>query len=129
MKNPERNVMESVKLNKKELLKIVLENKKKHVEEFKEAVKDFKGAAVKITQENLRLAKTGNLEKIKEIKSIPSLPVSHENDYSRAIRMLELSVEETIQLEQQIFNQLVLDEWQWKNQFSVANAMYKSFTV
>jgi len=40
--------------------------------------------------------------------------------------MLELSVEDIIEVEEEIFNQLVLDEWQWKHQFSTSNAMYKS---
>ena len=120
--------MRSVKLNKNELLTIVRQNKDKHVLQYEESVVDFRTAVIKITTENSKLAKSGSLDKIAKIKTIPSKPVSYEDNYNRAIRMLELSVEETIELEEDIFNQLVLDEWQWKHQFSTSAALYKSFS-
>jgi len=126
MRRDGRNAMRSVKMNRDELLKIVKENKIKHVAEYEEAVNDYKALAVKITKENVKLANTGDLDKIKDIKSIPSAPRSYENDYNRAARMLELSVEDVIELEDDVFNQLVLDEWSWKQSFTVSNSMYKS---
>jgi hypothetical protein len=121
-----RNVMRDVKMDKAELLNIVRENKEKHIREYNEAVEDYKKAAVKLAQENLELANTGDLDKISKIKSLPSKPTSYEDSYTRAIRMLELSVESIIEIEEQIFNQLVLDEWQWKHNFAVASALYKT---
>lgn len=118
--------MRSVKINKEELLSIVRANKDKHVRQYEEAVVDFRTAVIKITTENSKLAKTGDLDKISKIKSIPAKPVSYEDNYNRAIRMLELSVDHTIELEQDIFNQLVLDEWVWKNQFVASASLYKS---
>ena len=118
--------MHSVKINKLELLKIVLENKTKHVSEFNEAVEDYKTLAVKIAKHNLELANTGDLDKIKDIKSVPSAPTSYEADYNRAARMLELSVDDVIELEDVVFNQLVLDEWAWKRSFTTSSMLYKS---
>jgi hypothetical protein len=57
---------------------------------------------------------------------MPPAPVNYADNYSRAIRMLELSVEDTIDVEEHIFNQLVLDEWGWKQQFVAQSAMYKT---
>ncbi len=118
--------MRSVKVEKKELLGIVRDNKKKHVKEFDEAVKDYKKAAVKVAKEHVELAKTGDLDQIAKIKAMPQRPTSYEKDYDRAIRMLELSVEDTIELEEDIFNQLVLDEWTWKHAFTASSALYKT---
>lgn len=118
--------MRSVKINKGELLKIVRDNQKKHVKEFNESVKDYKKAALKIAKEHVEMAKSGDLEQIAKIKSMPAKPNSYEKDYDRAIRMLELSVEDVIELEDDIFNQLVLDEWTWKHQFVASGALYKS---
>jgi len=126
MRNHQRNVMRSVKLNKKELLKIVTENKSKHVAEYKESVEDYKAAAIKLAAEHVDLAKTGELGKIAKIKAMPSAPVSYEKEYDRAIRMLELSVEKEIEVEEDIFNQLVLDEWSWKHQFVASASLYKT---
>lgn len=118
--------MRSVKIDKKKLLAIVRENKEKHINDYNESVEDFKALAVKITNANLELVNTGDLAKISRVKSIPQAPVSHEKEYERAIRMLELSVEKEIEVAEDIFNQLVLDEWAWKNQFIASASLYKS---
>lgn len=126
MRNPERNVMRSVKVNRKDLLVIVRENKQKHIKEYDESVADYKTAAVKVAAEHVELAATGDLEKIAKIRAMPQRPMSYEKEYDRAIRMLELSVEKEIEVEQDVFNQLVLDEWHWKNQFIASASLYKT---
>ena len=118
--------MHSVKVNRLELLDIVRKNKEKHIAEYNESVDDYKTAALKIAQANLKLAKTASMADIAKIKSLPQKPTSYEDSYSRAIRMLELSVEEVIDVEEHVFNQLVLDEWTWKQQFVTSAALYKT---
>lgn len=126
MKNLRRNVMHAVKVNRKELLKIVSENKEKHIADFTESVEDYKAAVIKLAEANLELATSGDLDKIARCKPMPSKPVSYESNYTRAIRMLELSVEKEIDVEEDVFNQLVLDEWSWKNAFVASASLYKS---
>ena len=118
--------MNAIKMNRLELLGIVQANKTKHISEFLEAVADYKKLVAEITTGNAKLGKTGDLEQFKRIKVIPPAPVSYEQDYARAIRMLELSVDEVIEIEEAVFNQLVLDEWNWKHSFSITNTLYKS---
>lgn len=113
-------------MNRLELLRIVNENMAKHIAAFTESVDDYKVLVVKISTTNLELANTGKLDEIAKIKSLPTLPVSYENSYKRAARMLELSVEDVIEVEEDVFNQLVLDEWDWKRSFIASNTMYKS---
>jgi hypothetical protein len=126
MQNPKRNVMNAIKMKREELLFIVRANKEKHVTEFIESVEDFKLLVLKVANANAKLAKTADLEKFKEIKHVPTAPRSYEDSYRRAIRMLELSVEDIIEIEEDVFNQLVLDEWNWKTSFMASNSMYKS---
>lgn len=118
--------MNSVKMNREQLLEIVRENKEKHITAYIESVEDYKTAVLKIAKTNLKLAKTGDLTQIAQLKKFPSHPISYEDNYTKAIRMLELSVEAVIDVEEHIFNQLVLDEWGWKQQFVTASALYKS---
>jgi hypothetical protein len=127
MMDERRNVMRTVNLDKEELLKIVRANKEKHIVEYAEAVEDYKVAAVKIAKMNLKLANTGDMVSIAKIQSMPASPTSYEDSYTRSIRMLELSVDKVIELEETIFNQLVLDEWNWKRTFAASSAMYKTF--
>jgi hypothetical protein len=126
MRQPERNVMKSVRLEREELLNIVSENKQKHIVDFKESLADYKKAVVKICKENSELARSGDLGKIRQIRSMPSAPVSYEDSYTRAARMLELSIDDVVELDETTFNQLVLDEWTWKNQFTTSSTFYKT---
>ena len=128
MQDLRRNVMRKVNIEKQELLDIVRANKQKHVEDFKESVTDYKKAALVIAKDNLALVKTGKVEEILKVKAMPPKPVSFEHDYDRAIRMLELSIDEVIELEQDIFNQLVLDEWTWKTTFTSNSTLYKTYS-
>ena len=117
--------MQSVKMNRLELLKIVKENAVKHVADYDQSVEDYKAAVIKVAKANLKVANTGELEKL-VFQRMPATPVNYADNYTRAIRMLELSVEDTIDVEEHIFNQLVLDEWGWKQAFVAQSAMYKS---
>jgi len=126
MRDQRNNAMRDVKVNRDDLLDIVRANKEKHIADYKESVIDFTKGVLKIAQENLRLAQTGDVAEIAKIRSTPQVPVSFADSYTRAIRMLELSVEETIEVDATTFNQLVLDEWQWKQQFAAMSSTYKS---
>ena len=128
--------MRSVKMNTKELLEIVRANKTKHEADFKEAVTDYLTVVRKVTKENAKIARAnaGKAEAAADLtslvfvsaKSIPAAPRSYSDEYGRAIRMLELEVEPVVEIEDDTFNQLVLDEWNWKAQFVASASMYKT---
>lgn len=118
--------MNAINMKRVELLDIVRKNLEKHMAEYLESVEDYKKLALQTVQTNLKLVKAGTLADIAKVKNLPAAPVSYESSYKRAIRMLELSVDEVIEVEEDVFNQLVLDEWSWKRQWSVSNAIYKS---
>jgi len=118
--------MNSVKIYRLTLIGIVRENKAKHIAEHAEALKDYLAAVLKLSEENLRYAQTGDIEQFAKIKTMPPRPMSYEDNYRRAERMLELSIDDVIEVEEDIFNQLVLDEWSWKHSFSTSNTLYKT---
>ena len=118
--------MKPIKMNRVDLLEIVKHNKQKHSSEFDQAVEDYKKLVLSLAQSNLKIAKTQELGEFKQIKIIPPAPVSYEDSYKRAIRMLELSVDEVIEVDETVFNQLVQDEWDWKRGFVATASMYKT---
>lgn len=118
--------MDNVKVNRVELLEIVRKNRDAHSAAWLEAVDEYKAAVIKLCKENLKLAKTEDLSLIPRIKPIPPVPTAYLNEYDRAIRMLEMSVDTEIVLEQHDFQQLVLDEWSWKKAFVGLASTYKS---
>ena len=60
--------MRSVKMNRVELLEIVKNNLIKHALDYEKAVNGYKVAALKISTENLKLAKSGDLWAVSSIQ-------------------------------------------------------------
>ena len=119
--------MKSVRINTNELFQIVEDNKVKHAREYIEAVKDYKDAVLTIAANNFEIAETQDTDEFKKLKRFPNPPTSYEHEYDRALKMLDLSVDDITELDSNVFNQLVLDEWGWKDSFTALNASYKSF--
>lgn len=106
--------MENIKVSKQELLTIVKENRKKHKEEYLESIKAYRAkAADLLTQELQKIVTGGKFQTRFDL----SKPESHEKEYDLAIKMLEMSVDDVIQISQGEFDQLVNDEWSWKYNF------------
>lgn len=118
--------MREVKVGKVELLEVLRKNRIKHIADYEQSVIDYKEAVIKVAKENLKLVNSGDLSKIAKVRTIPNAPVSYESSYTRAIRMLEMSIDDVIELEEDLFNQLVLDEWAWKQSFVGASMLYRS---
>ncbi len=51
-------------------------------------------------------------------------PVSHSEDYQRALEMCEWEVADTVRLTEGEFQQFVQDEWDWKPQFRSSASLY-----
>jgi hypothetical protein len=53
-----------------------------------------------------------------------NVPQSHEKAYDQIIRMMEMSVDDEITLTCSQFACFVMDDWDWKEQWSASNATY-----
>jgi coenzyme F420-reducing hydrogenase alpha subunit len=116
--------MYQVKVERRELLNKVKTNREKHILEHKDAVEAYKIVLVDKLEYLLKEAK--------EAGDVPShstglaYPKSHEKDYNQVVTMLEMSVEDVIELDQNQFSQYVMDEWSWKSGFVATSAMYNA---
>lgn len=134
MRIAENNVLKSVLVNRQELLKTIKANKEAHIKEYEESLIGYNKLVLEVCEMNVRVAqkrrlraKAGNTDfKDLSYELNPVPIVSHEAEYTKAISMLEMSVEDNIELEAIIFNQLVLDEWKWKEAFFALATEYKS---
>ena len=115
--------MNSIKVGKSELLTVLRENREKHRTIFLEATEGYKTAAIAELDSMLADAKAG--KKIRRSMSLIE-PSDQTCDYDRAIRMMEMSQDEIIELEEHDFAQYVLDDWAWKRQFLHSNAVYSA---
>lgn len=107
--------MKTVRVNKSELLEVLHENMKKHTIEYKESIKAYRVKAADLL--NKELQKVINGKKFDTRFDLVK-PMSHEKDYDLIIKMVEMSVETIIELDQNEFNQLANDEWVWKSSFT-----------
>ncbi len=107
-----------------------IQEKKNEFEKYLiDAALDFRRNAENIHE------KIKNKQKVDNVSYIPmqtsmsyqinlSYPVSYTNEYHKAIRSVELSVYDNIQLNEQEFNQNVLNDWNWKSSFVNSNSAY-----
>ena len=113
--------MESVKVNKAELVKIVTNNKKEHASIYNEAIQKYR---TQLEEKILNLLEmVRNKEDVSHSIDLVK-PSNYLQQYQRALKMLEMSVEDEVTLDAVTFKNLVMDEWDWKTQFLYSNAAY-----
>lgn len=116
-------LLEAIKVKKADLLATLRENRAKHNKIFLEACGGYRAAAIRELDNMLAEAKAG-----KKIRRSVSLiePADQTKDYDRVIRMMEMSVDDEITLDEHDFSQYVLDQWGWKKAWSASNMAYSS---
>jgi hypothetical protein len=111
-----------VTVDKKNLLEKMKTNLAKHREQFLEAQEGYREEVIKQLDSMLQDAR----DKKKRIRVLVELeaPEDHSSEYDTNIAMLEWSINDTITITQQQFNQFVLDKWGWSDRFRGTNAVY-----
>ena len=115
--------MKEVKVGRDELRRVLIDNRNKHQRIFEEALDGYKKKVIEVLERTLEQARAG--QRVHEHISIPR-PVNQTHEYNRAIRMMEMSVDEQITLTTQEFDAYVMDRWMWKANFLLANSAYSS---
>jgi hypothetical protein len=113
--------MHTIKVKKTELLDVLRKNREAHRDIFEKACVGYRKVAVEELERSLADARAGR--KIRQNLALIE-PMDQTKDYDRAIRMLEMSIEDTIELDEQQFAQYVQDDWRWKEQFTASNSRY-----
>jgi hypothetical protein len=113
--------MNSVTVRRDELTKKIQTNRDAHRELFLKAQEGYRKLVIEELDRILADAKAG-----RQISRSINLaePVDHTADYDRILAMLKMSVDDTISLSAQEFNQYVLDNWEWSRLASYTNQSY-----
>ena len=115
--------MQNVKVDKTQLLNVLTDNLSKHESELVTLFAQYKAETISQLQQTIESFKN-------DVLNIPSFlpkPKSHTNDYNRAIKMVMMSVDTTIELDEKTFSELVMDEWGWKHEFEMTKSLYGNF--
>lgn len=112
--------MESVKVNRHDLLATIERNLHTHEAVHRKATDGYRKQLVVVYRKALALVEAH--KRPCNVHLTP--PVSHAEDYRRVIGMLKMHVEEHISLNSNEFDSYVRDKWVWKDQFVGSTALY-----
>ena len=110
----------AMKVRGDDLLTKIEENRIQHIAEYKEAEEGYWAELQEKHEEALAAVK----EREEPDRVYVPKPQSHEEDYDRAIMMLQMTSSDEILLDEQRFSQWVLDEWDWTHDFITTNSLY-----
>lgn len=139
-------MLKEVTVKVSELLEALEENRQNHVKEYEESIAGYKDSA----KEKLKQARITALDNLKtnftkieqeindfdpenakdyfellqqEMVHLP-VPRNHSQEYDQAIAMVGWEQNEEIILTNKQFRTLILDEWDWQEQFKTVSAFY-----
>jgi hypothetical protein len=113
--------LHTIKVKKADLLAKLVGNRATHRKMFLDAQTGFRKVVIQELDRRLKDARAGR--GINIVFSMPA-PVDQTGEYDRAIQMLEMSVDDIIELDEDQFSNFVLDEWRWKQQVQATNSRY-----
>ena len=127
--------MKTIKVLKSTLLGAIKENRSHHATEWETALSGWRKEAAESIATNIdtltldlgAMRSPSSLPKdfkLHDLKRLDQMPVNHLDEYDRAIQMLTMHMDDSIELEEGEFRQYVQDEWEWKNVFNIMNSKY-----
>lgn len=112
------------------LLKKLRTNRAKHLKAYETAKKGWAKLLEKELKTKLAVLagdKVRGPDKHKSLSRIASQkPTHYLAYYDQAIEMLEFTLDETIALDAEQFQQYFKDEWNWKSSFTTSNSVYSA---
>lgn len=114
---------QSVNVNRLDLITALKKGREQHLAAYNEALADYKDRTIEFLKTALANAQAGDLSNVKLTFNPPML---HLSDYDNVIEMMDLSVDETINLDTDAFKAYFKNEWPWTNSFALAAASYKA---
>ena len=115
--------MDKVTINKDEFLIAVRANLEAHRDEFEKAITGYRKVMHRELERRIEDLEAGrSIERT--IRFVE--PEDHSSDYEQVIRMAEMSVDETVELSSHDFACYIMDDWGWKQQWTLSNSQYTS---
>lgn len=114
--------MDTMQVDKQQLIDTLTENRGNHIKAYEEAIKVYRVKAEK--------ALRARASEIRDGKTVDpgiglTIPENYESQYNDAITRLEWTVGDTVELSRSEFRQFILDEWGWSNLFAASTRAYQ----
>lgn len=115
----------SVNVSRVELIVKLKENLNIHAAEYKQALLDFHERLVADLEVAALKVKSSDPASLEDFRINFTFPQNHEEDYRDVIEMLQMSVDDTINLDSEAFKAYIKNEWSWQRNFKATTEMYK----
>ena len=117
----------SVNINKNKLLDALHANRRKHEEDYKIALMNFRIEAINmLVDRKMELEEDGwkNIKPLDFLSFKLPVPENYTHIYTEVIDMLKMCEDTTIEVSWFQFQCWVKDEWEWKDSFKTSNSRY-----
>ena len=115
MKAQELRGLNTVRVDKDYLLTVLKRNRDQHVNTYEQAMAAWHSKIIEILEDELRKVENDNTY-------MPNVylpqPFSSKDSYDSAISLLEASLDTEFVLDRKEFNQYVMDNWSWTDNFT-----------
>ena len=116
-----------MKYPKGQLLEKLKSNRDEHVVKFGTALVAYREATTAACKKLLEMVeKDENVDHSRVLAKLQR-PENHVKHYDRIIYMLEMTSDAEIELSQEVFTQIVLDDWDWKNRLDAVISSNSSY--
>jgi hypothetical protein len=116
--------MKPINVNRKNLVSKLIANRELHISNYKRAITGYYKERNCIIKEMFDKVMNNVDFSHNEMLAELDKPSSHEKDYDAYIEMYSNSVDETIELAEQEFKMLFLDQWNWHQRFNDSVTKY-----
>jgi len=117
------SLMPNVKIAKNELLEKLKNNLEQHKIDIDEAL-DLRRENIEDKLSRVVIEISNNPEYQPDSTFNFPKPTNNSRDYEKAIKMVEMTQDQVIELSEDQFDKLVLDNWYWKNELINTSALY-----
>ena len=113
--------LNNVNLDKRELRSVVQTNRDNHRALFEEAMEGYKRLVVRELERKISDVERGiQIDHRIQLE----IPEDHTKDYDRVLKMLDMSQDTSIELGERAFDQYVMDNWGWSEEFNTSSQFY-----
>ena len=112
-----------ISVDKRKLVMTLQDNLARHDEIVKEATAAYCKEALKLLRAKIEELTKGKCSSL-SFRLVP--PVSHAEDYKRALAMLEMSKDAEVALDAETFQCFVEDDWEWMRSWLGSTSSFSS---
>lgn len=115
--------MQTIKVKKEKLLKVLKKNRAEHRQVFLEAQKGYRAKVIQVLDEQLKKAREGAPFEVMSVARLEA-PRDYTKTYDRVIGMVEMAEDKVFQLSESEFANYVQDIWSWSRDWLTSNTAY-----